>query len=111
MNIKEYLANKSDAREKDLVFPNADLTVRIRRITVGERKKLYGQYKIGTDAADVSGLTVELMAISVVPPMTVAEVEELPAFISDMLMLEINEFNGWTKKGAAELADQFRPTA
>jgi hypothetical protein len=111
MNLKEYLANKPDAREKELTFPALDITVRIRRLTVGERKRLYGAYKIGTDQADAAGLTVELIAISLIPAMSIEEVEQLPAFISDMLMTEINEFNGWTKKGAAELADQFRATA
>jgi hypothetical protein len=111
MNLKEYLSSKSDVREQEITIPEFDVTVRIRRITVGERKHLYHTYKIDTPQADVQGLTAEIIALSVVPPMTVEEVEQLPAVLSDTLIQRINEFNGWSKKGAAELADQFRPTA
>lgn len=110
MNLKEYLSSKPDVREKDIVIAD-DLSVRVRRLTVGERKRLYATYKINTPEADLVGLTAELIAVSLVPAMTVQEVEELPARIADSLMAAINEFNGWTTKGAAELADQFRPTA
>lgn len=111
MNLKEYLSSKPDVREKDVTLAAFDVAVRIRRLTVGDRKRLYATHKINTPQADLIGLTAELIAVSVVPPMELAEVEQLPAALADALMAEINEFNGWTAKGAAELADQFRPTA
>lgn len=111
MNLKEYLSTKPDAKEKVVRVPHLDLEFTIRRISVGERKRLQAAYKIGTADADMQGLNIELTALSLVPPMTTDEVEAMPAAISDIVMEHINEFNGWSKKGAAELADQFRPTA
>lgn len=111
MNLKEYLANKPDAREQDVNLTDLDITVRIRRLSVGERKRLYAAHKLGTEKADVPGLNAELVAISVMPALTMPEVEDMTVIVFDAILEKINEFNGWSKKGVAELADQFRPTA
>lgn len=111
MTLKEYLANKPDARQKEFTIPGTEVTVTLRRISVGERKQLVQRFKLNTPQADQDGAGIAMIAMSVLPVMTEEEVEQLPQFYAEILAQEINEYNGWTKRGAAELADQFRPTA
>lgn len=109
-SLKEQLQKRPDLREQEITLDPFDLKVTIRRMTVGERKKIYAQFggKTSEHAQDISG---EILKISVIPALTDEDIEAMPTAVVEKLSDAIMDFNGWSKKGAAEHADQFRPTA
>ena len=113
-SFREQIASREDLREKAITLANTNgdgkepITATIRRVLVGERKRLVGEYKINSDTPDHVGFGIALVAISLVPAMSIPEVEELPAAIVDELSRQVIQFNGWDKKEQAQLADQFR---
>lgn len=109
--LKEQLASRSDMRERDIELPEFGLSVRIRRMTIGERKMITERFKLGQTGSDPIGAGIAVTAMSLVPPCTEDEIKEMPSAVVDVVTEKINQFNGWTKKGDAENVDQFRPTA
>lgn len=109
--LKEQLAARSDMRERDVELPEFNLAVRIRRMTIGERKMITERFKLGQNGADPIGAGIAVTAMSLVPPCSEDDIKEMPSAVVDAVTDKINQFNGWTKKGDAENVDQFRPTA
>jgi len=116
--LKEQLAGRPDARERDVLLHAAGgepLGVTIRRLTVTERDRLIKEYKLGSDEGKDRGMeaSIAIVTLAVVqdPPITREDVEAMPAAIVDEVATLIMDFNGWSTKGKRELDDQFRAPA
>lgn len=112
MTLKEQLATMPDARTTTVPLQGAAMAVTLRRLTMHERDELLKRHKTtdAKDAAQASSLTQEVIAMALVAPATtIADMAELPATILDEIGELVMDFNGWSAKGRAALADQFRP--
>lgn len=113
-SLKEQLQERSASNQKTIQLECAPgVEVTFRRITLKERNEMARRFdkKDVTDLERGSGFSVALISTAVIPPMTEEDVLALDAQVADELVLAINDFHGWSKKGRAELTDQFRPTA
>jgi hypothetical protein len=113
MTLKEQLQARSASNQKTLTLESApEIEVTIRRITLAERNEIARRFdkKDVSDLERGSGFSVALISKALVPSMPEEEVMELDAQFADELVMAINEFHGWTKKGRTEATDQFRPT-
>jgi hypothetical protein len=113
-SLKEQLQSRSSASTKTITLVSApDVSVTIRRLTVRERNLLLGQYVNQNGVPNLekdTSMSVAIVAKALVPEMSMDEVQDMDSAICDELATAITEFHGWTKKGRAELTDQFRPT-
>lgn len=111
-SLKEILTSKQDYREKTVKLRSLDgEEVTIRRMMTGERRSMAQKFRIGEPDGDNLGAAQFMVALCLVPSISEEEVAEMPAEVIDEIYKAMTDLNGWTKKGAAELADQFRPTA
>lgn len=109
-SLKERLQQRPDLLQQTVKLDMAGgEEVVIRRLTLGERNVLIGTIQPGQPNRDTE-FGIALIAMSIVPPMTEADVLELPAAVADELGNKLMHFNGWTERSRNELADQFRAT-
>lgn len=117
MSLRDQLAARPDLKEKTVELQSTAMngtppvTATIRRVTVGERKQLVAKSGLNTDKPDNVAFGIELVSISLVPPVPIDEVMDMPAAVIDELSALITDFNGWSRKEQAALADSFRATA
>lgn len=111
-SLKQYLQEKSDGQFHTFTLETApDVEVTIRRIKVKERNELMSRYEGKPERERNVGITIGLIALSVVPAMSESDVEQLDAAIADEIGQRISDFHGWTEKGRKQLQDWFRPAA
>ncbi len=120
-SLKSQLANRPDAREKDITLKSVGgdpITATIRRLTIHERDALIKEFKIGDSNGDEHnmGASIAIVTRALVTPageeaLTEEEVRAMPAAIVDEVAAAVMDFNGWTRAGKAALDDQFRPAA
>lgn len=111
-SLKEVLQSRDDYRQRTIKVERlGGEEITIRRMTVGERKTMVGRFRLGQPEADPIGAGIYAVATCCVPPMTEEEVAEVPSAVVDEISAAMIEFNGWGTRGAAEIADQFRPSA
>jgi len=117
-SLKERLMARADVSQKAVVLTTGGgEEAVIRRLSVAERNQLVERFKLGTSdpkaGKDEQGVTygIAMVAASLVPPMTEAEVCDLPSAVADELAGLIMDFNAWTERSRKELADQFRTPA
>ena len=116
-SLRERLQQRADVAQKTIQLTTAGgEEAVIRRLTVAERNQLVERFNLGTaepKPSDTLGTTyaIAIIALSLVPQETEADVLEFSATVADELAEKIMDFNGWTERGRKELADQFRPTA
>lgn len=109
---KEALLKLADSSTQQVPFgQNGDFVI-IRRLKLSERNALLNEKRESGDLQAGLALTRAIVAKAMVdPPVTVEEVEELPAALVDLISKAVMEFNGWTKEGQAAIADHFRPAS
>ena len=108
-SLREILSERPDLKEKTIkVAALGGEEITIKLMTMGERRQLMTRFRLGAAEQDALGAGVFTVATCCVPPITEEEIESLPSSVIDEISAAIMEFNGWTKKGAAEQADQFR---
>lgn len=114
MTLKEQLQARSASSQKTIQLESAPgIDVTIRRITLAERNAIMAKFdKVGLSEIERGvQFSIALLSVAVVPPIPEEDALLMDAQVADELVLALNEFNGWTKKGRTEATDQFRPTA
>jgi hypothetical protein len=120
LSLKEQLAARPDAMQRDYPLTTIEkkdgvaVVITVRRMLISEREELMRKYHLGDEAGAIEdriAATIAIVARALVPPISEEEVRALPAAVIDEVALLIQDFNGWTKRGKAELDDQFRHSA
>lgn len=108
--LKQRLLKSGDNQTQKVPLEGLGDVV-IRRLKLKERNEIAGLVK-GNDAQASLVLTRMIIARAMIDPvLTPEEVDELPVTIADILATAIMKFNGWSKEGANEVSDHFRPTS
>lgn len=117
-SLKDQLAARPDAREREVQLTSVGgepLTVTVRRLSVIERDRLIKEFKLGSDEGKERGVeaSVAIVTLALVqePPVTMEDVQAMPAAVVDEVATHVMDFNGWSVKGKRELDDQFRAPA